>query len=347
MRGPDNFLRDVPDAWRQERRDPDPWQNQDTRRDDRDPFAQKRSSPGREPWGQERRSPGFGHQGRTEPMGQDRRSPDFRRHDRRSPEFRRRDCRSPEFRRQDYINERERSSERRRQEQRSPERWRREQRSPERRRQEQRSPERWRHAQRSPDHRRPEHRSPEQRRRENEDRGDAPVIHWPRGRRSEDREDRSRQQHHSSNCPEAATDEANAPQPQPQPAPAPALDPVSISDLLEPPGRYVRPPRLVVIFRGLPGSGKSHVAKLVKTRETELGTDAPRVLSIDDYFQCDGQVHSEWVHYYSPVKGVALSIFAVRVRGGSRTQLPSELGKVVQEASGRRPLQLLHRGLRQ
>ncbi len=65
---------------------------------------------------------------------------------------------------------------------------------------------------------------------------------------------------------------------------------VQISDLLEPPGRYIRPPKIVVIFRGLPGAGKSHVAKLVKSKEAELGSDAPRILSLDDYFECDGQV---------------------------------------------------------
>ncbi len=52
----------------------------------------------------------------------------------------------------------------------------------------------------------------------------------------------------------------------------------------------MRPPRLVVILRGLPGAGKSHVARLVKAREGELGTDPPRILALDDYFQCDGQV---------------------------------------------------------
>jgi hypothetical protein len=35
----------------------------------------------------------------------------------------------------------------------------------------------------------------------------------------------------------------------------------ALDDLLSPPGRFTRPPRLVFLLRGLPGSGKSHVAR--------------------------------------------------------------------------------------
>lgn len=37
-----------------------------------------------------------------------------------------------------------------------------------------------------------------------------------------------------------------------------------VEDLLLPPGRYGRPAKLLLILRGLPGSGKSHVARLIK-----------------------------------------------------------------------------------
>ena len=77
--------------------------------------------------------------------------------------------------------------------------------------------------------------------------------------------------------------------PQPfggQPKPVGKVMPVN--DLIEAPGRYVRPPKLALIFRGLPGSGKSHVAKALRTKEAELGHDTPRILSMDDYFECDG-----------------------------------------------------------
>lgn len=40
-----------------------------------------------------------------------------------------------------------------------------------------------------------------------------------------------------------------------------------IEDLLGPPGRYNRAPRLVIILRGPPGSGKSFLAKLIKDKE--------------------------------------------------------------------------------
>ena len=42
--------------------------------------------------------------------------------------------------------------------------------------------------------------------------------------------------------------------------------------------------QIVVILRGLPGSGKSPLAKKIKDIETENGASAPRILSLDDYF---------------------------------------------------------------
>ena len=65
---------------------------------------------------------------------------------------------------------------------------------------------------------------------------------------------------------------------------------MAVDDLIQPPGRYMRPPKIVVIFRGLPGSGKSYVAKNVKSQESEFGSETPRILALDDYFECDGEV---------------------------------------------------------
>ena len=65
---------------------------------------------------------------------------------------------------------------------------------------------------------------------------------------------------------------------------------MSFEDLMLPPGRSQRPPKLVVIMRGLPGSGKTHVARTIKTTETEQGFEPPRILALDDYFECDGEV---------------------------------------------------------
>lgn len=44
----------------------------------------------------------------------------------------------------------------------------------------------------------------------------------------------------------------------------------SIDDLLLPPGRHMRPIKLVVIMRGPPGSGKTYTAKLIKVSEAVL-----------------------------------------------------------------------------
>lgn len=46
--------------------------------------------------------------------------------------------------------------------------------------------------------------------------------------------------------------------------PPPEKEIVMVEDLLLPPGRYGRPSKIVIIVRGLPGSGKSHLARLIK-----------------------------------------------------------------------------------
>ncbi|XP_035704733.1 uncharacterized protein LOC110843786 isoform X2 [Folsomia candida] len=66
--------------------------------------------------------------------------------------------------------------------------------------------------------------------------------------------------------------------------PPPRYQTIDILDILNQPGRAKRPSQIVVILRGLPGSGKSYIAKLIKDKEVELGESAPRILSIDDYF---------------------------------------------------------------
>lgn len=40
----------------------------------------------------------------------------------------------------------------------------------------------------------------------------------------------------------------------------------------------------MVILRGLPGSGKSYLARLIRDLEKEAGAPAPRILNLDDYF---------------------------------------------------------------
>ncbi|XP_032883548.1 YLP motif-containing protein 1 isoform X2 [Amblyraja radiata] len=81
---------------------------------------------------------------------------------------------------------------------------------------------------------------------------------------------------------------AAAPHP-PHPPPRVEKKPESknVDDILKVPGRQSRPDRIVVIMRGLPGSGKTHVAKLIRDKEVEYGGAAPRVLSLDDYFMTE------------------------------------------------------------
>jgi len=54
--------------------------------------------------------------------------------------------------------------------------------------------------------------------------------------------------------------------------------------LLRPPHRASRPKRILVVLRGLPGSGKSFLAKKMRDVEVEEGGEPPRVHAIDDYF---------------------------------------------------------------
>ncbi|XP_033504401.2 uncharacterized protein ylpm1 isoform X3 [Epinephelus lanceolatus] len=77
--------------------------------------------------------------------------------------------------------------------------------------------------------------------------------------------------------------------PPPQPPPRVEKKPEikNIDDILKPPGRSSRPERIVIIMRGLPGSGKSHVAKLIRDKEVDCGGAPPRVLVLDDYFMTE------------------------------------------------------------
>jgi YLP motif-containing protein 1 len=56
------------------------------------------------------------------------------------------------------------------------------------------------------------------------------------------------------------------------------------------PGRLKRPERICIVLRGLPGAGKSRVARTLRDIEVANGGEAPRVLSIDDYFMQETDV---------------------------------------------------------
>ncbi|KAI4336032.1 hypothetical protein L6164_014608 [Bauhinia variegata] len=62
---------------------------------------------------------------------------------------------------------------------------------------------------------------------------------------------------------------------------------IDASNLFRHPHRATRPDHIVIILRGLPGSGKSYLAKMLRDLELENGDDAPRIHSIDDYFMTE------------------------------------------------------------
>ncbi|KAK9925940.1 hypothetical protein M0R45_023198 [Rubus argutus] len=59
---------------------------------------------------------------------------------------------------------------------------------------------------------------------------------------------------------------------------------IDASHLFKQPHRVTRPDHFVIILRGLPGSGKSYLAKMLRDLEVENGGGAPRIHSMDDYF---------------------------------------------------------------
>ncbi|CAN1753757.1 YLP motif-containing protein 1 [Linum perenne] len=62
---------------------------------------------------------------------------------------------------------------------------------------------------------------------------------------------------------------------------------IDASYLFKQPYRSRRPDYIVIILRGLPGSGKSYSAKMIRDIEVEGGGDAPRIHSMDDYFMTE------------------------------------------------------------
>ncbi|XVF50171.1 hypothetical protein PTKIN_Ptkin04bG0074200 [Pterospermum kingtungense] len=68
---------------------------------------------------------------------------------------------------------------------------------------------------------------------------------------------------------------------------------VDASELFKMPNRASRPDHIVIILRGLPGSGKSYLAKMLRDIEVENGGDAPRIHSMDDYFMTEVEKDEE------------------------------------------------------
>ncbi|XP_050223688.1 uncharacterized protein LOC126673545 isoform X2 [Mercurialis annua] len=57
--------------------------------------------------------------------------------------------------------------------------------------------------------------------------------------------------------------------------------------LFKPPFWSTRRDHIVIILRGLPGSGKSYLAKMIRDLEVENGGYPPRIHSMDDYFMTE------------------------------------------------------------
>jgi YLP motif-containing protein 1 len=73
---------------------------------------------------------------------------------------------------------------------------------------------------------------------------------------------------------------------QPTPKPAQPRKLHNINEVLDPSNKD-SPSHLVIILRGLPGSGKTEVAKSLKEKESSLRGRATRLLSLDSYFLID------------------------------------------------------------
>ncbi|KAL8140259.1 hypothetical protein V2J09_006280 [Rumex salicifolius] len=62
---------------------------------------------------------------------------------------------------------------------------------------------------------------------------------------------------------------------------------IDVVSLFKPPNRDRRPDHFVIILRGLPGSGKSYLARMIRDLEVEHGGKAPRIHSMDDYYMTE------------------------------------------------------------
>ncbi|XP_074348755.1 uncharacterized protein LOC141687403 isoform X2 [Apium graveolens] len=80
---------------------------------------------------------------------------------------------------------------------------------------------------------------------------------------------------------------------------------IDASQIFKQPHRASRPDQIVIILRGLPGSGKSYLAKILRDLEVENGGDAPRIHSMDDYFMTEVEkvVDSEFSKSPGSIRG--------------------------------------------
>lgn len=74
-------------------------------------------------------------------------------------------------------------------------------------------------------------------------------------------------------------------QPPKPPVPVTKVGVKALFDKMAQAGR--KPKKVAVILRGLPGSGKTEIARKLREQALERALDAPRIHSIDDYFMAE------------------------------------------------------------
>jgi hypothetical protein len=104
--------------------------------------------------------------------------------------------------------------------------------------------------------------------------------------------------------PAAHETDAGAVQPQPQPQQPQTVD---VMALFGRNGRESRPRAFVVLVRGVPGSGKSWLARRLRDLGQEEGGQPPRVLSIDAFFMVDTDDGGEVYRHDAAAEGVSIS----------------------------------------
>ena len=89
-----------------------------------------------------------------------------------------------------------------------------------------------------------------------------------------------------------------------------------LEDIIEAPGRQMRPSKIVIILRGPPGCGKSFLAKNIKDTETLYGSSALRILALDDYFDLDRDLNMRDQTMVRQFEGSLLRSFQKTIREG-------------------------------
>ncbi|XP_057516050.1 uncharacterized protein LOC130797475 isoform X2 [Amaranthus tricolor] len=114
---------------------------------------------------------------------------------------------------------------------------------------------------------------------------------------------------------------------------------IDAAHLFKPPHRASRPDHFVIILRGLPGSGKSYLAKMLRDLEVEHGGKAPRIHSMDDYFMTEVEKVDEkeasksLVRFKKPVMKVLEYSYEPEMEEAYRSSMLKAFKKTLEEGS--------------